>query len=117
MSFFRQDTLDSIVEDLLEREHQAILAGDLKALAALVAEKTRLTRRLRDQRPDPRTIGRLRRKAARNHQLLLMVGQGIRAAAQTLKPKPEQPTGFVAYDAKGQARELDRPRPSLWKRA
>ncbi len=86
------------LEDLLDQTRDALLAGDLAALAQLgplVEAQTDSPPRL-----DAAAARRLRTKADRNARLLQAAGRGINAARERLADITTGPT-LTTYDARG----------------
>lgn len=84
------------LEDLLDLAREAMLAGDLPALAALTpqiegAVATDL---------DPPTARRVAQKADRNARLLQAAARGVRAAQARLRDITARPV-LTTYDAQG----------------
>ncbi|MCU0826869.1 MAG: flagellar biosynthesis protein FlgN [Tabrizicola sp.] len=99
------------LEDLLDRTRDALLAGDLAALATLAPEVETETDSLR---PLPEADARrLRLKADRNARLLQSAARGLRAAQERLVQITTGPT-LTTYDARGRKAVLsDAPNPVL----
>jgi hypothetical protein len=86
------------LDDLLDRVHRALLAGDLAALATLgpaVEAQAENPGAL-----DPASAATLRRKAERNARLLQATLRGVRAARARLADLTLGPT-LTTYDALG----------------
>lgn len=88
MAVFDRRSATSLLEDVLDRERAALLAGDHARLAALLPEKTRATARAAralDGQTDRAALVRLLAKTARNQRLLAAAGEGIRNATDRLQ--------------------------------
>ncbi|MBA3910425.1 MAG: hypothetical protein C0524_11205 [Rhodobacter sp.] len=86
------------LEDLLDQTRDAVVAGNLTALAMLAPKVEALA----DTLPplDRQTTERLRHKADRNAVLLQAAGRGVRSAQARLVEIANGPT-LTTYDAKG----------------
>ena len=91
------------LDDLLDQTRDALVIGNLAALADLAPRVAALADSL--PRVDRPTADRLRRKADRNARLLQAATRGVRAAQQRLN---EISTGasLVTYDARGRRETL-----------
>ncbi len=95
----RQDHLDAL-EDVLDQERQAILAGRFDILARLMAEKSRLVDHAHaSARPD--LLIRVRDKATRNQALLQAASQGVRAVSNRLSRQETRAKPLQTYDRNG----------------
>ncbi|MFV0512262.1 MAG: flagellar biosynthesis protein FlgN [Jhaorihella sp.] len=107
------------LDDLLDRERQALVAGELDELADLMAEKEALIGEIGV--PDPRAqagLNRLRDKVHRNHALLNSALEGIRAVAGRLADLRQVRRGLETYDRSGRKTVFDtRARQHVEKRA
>jgi hypothetical protein len=86
-----------MLEDLLDRAAEALLAGDL-------AQLSELTPRIEAAEPSARdraTAERLQAKALRNARLLDAANRGVRAARLRMVEITRGPT-LTTYDARGQ---------------
>lgn len=72
------------IEDLLEEERAALLAGDFEALADLVERKQALTDELLRDGTQQSALQRLRRRAERNAGLIEASIRGMRTVARRL---------------------------------
>ena len=90
------------LESLLDTEREAICDGRLQDLAALVASKENLLRRLpNSSMPSPQTLKRLKEKADRNQLLLGAVVKGVRSVSARIAAI-RHPTGVLnTYSASG----------------
>jgi hypothetical protein len=88
------------LEDLLDQAAEALLAGDLVALAAL-------TPRIESAAPpqDRATAERLQAKARRNARLLEAATRGVKAARLRVAEITRGPT-LTTYDARGQKAQI-----------
>lgn len=99
------------LEVLLDRERQAILAGELDLLARISAQKEAfLIEDAPHQPPDPALLQRLRTKAGKNQHLLGSVLKGIRAVTSRLKVLRDGAATLNTYNQKG-ARQTVGPAP------
>ncbi len=86
------------LEDILDQTRDALVAGDLAALASLAPRVAALADSLADL--DPRAAQRLHRKASRNAQLLQAAARGLRAAQGRFGEIVAGPT-LTTYDSRG----------------
>ena len=88
------------LEDLLDQAAQALLAGDLSALATLTPriESAALPQ-------DRATAERLQAKAQRNARLLEAATRGVKAARLRVAEITRGPT-LTTYDARGQKAQI-----------
>ena len=88
------------LEQLLDQAAQALLAGDLAALAALAPRIESA-----DLPQDRVTAERLRAKAQRNARLLEAAARGVKAARLRVTEITRGPT-LTTYDARGQKAQI-----------
>jgi hypothetical protein len=100
----------SLLEDLLDQTHAALLAGDLAALSGLDERLSAAAGAL--PTPSMATARRLQRKAERNARLLQAAGRGLRAARARMAEIATGP-GLATYDARGRKAALAGPALSL----
>lgn len=117
MTLFNNSGLLGAVEDLLDRERQAVLAGNLDGLSRLVPEKTRLMERMARSRQPAGQVARLRAKAIRNQALLEAVARGIRSVSAHITGLQAGKPPLRTYDETGSSREIQQRRSILEKRA
>lgn len=117
MALFNIPSVVDALEDLLDRERQAILTGNLDSIARQLAEKTRLLENLPTATADLAHIARLKAKADRNQELLIAVARGIKSATQRLKELNKPAAVLRTYDEGGASREIVAPKSSLERRA
>ncbi len=117
MALFNIPSVVDALDDLLDRERQAILSGNLDGLARLLGEKTRLMERLSGSSTDTTRIERLRVKADRNQELLEAVARGIKSVSKRLKTLNEPAGALRTYDKGGASHEMGAKKPSIEKRA
>ena len=100
----------TLLEDLLDQAHAALLAGDLAALSGL---DERLSATAEALPPlELATARRLQRKAERNARLLQAAGRGLRAARARMAEIATGP-GLATYDAQGRKAALAGPTLAL----
>lgn len=116
MALFRSRDIWDGLEDLLDREHQAVLNGDFDRLHRFVAEKERLLATASRGAVDPDRMARLGIKARRNQQLLDAAGDGIRAVSDLLKNLKKNAC-LSTYDSLGQRKEHTATKTSVERRA
>ena len=102
--------------DLLERERNALISGDLDGLARLADEKERLIEDATDLNASG--LQALREKASRNQELLNSALEGIRSVASRLDALREARDTLNTYDRSGQRQRIDTlRRPRVERRA
>ena len=92
------------LEDLLDRERSALLAGDIEGLARMGDEKERLLTALADA--PPRALDAIRDKADRNRVLLNSALDGIRAVSLRLAALREVRETLDTYDRGGNRQQI-----------
>jgi len=102
MSHEDAQTLINRLDDLLEQERAALLAGDLEAIATLLENKERLIDALNAlTEADRPEMGAVEAKVLRNQALLDGALQGIRHVAARMAALRRVRRGLETYDAKG----------------
>lgn len=102
-----QDIFDQL-DDLLEKEHDAMLAGDLDCIARLVDQKETLIGQLTQlEQSDELPVATLQNKLQHNHALLENALQGIRRAASRMAAIRRVRRSLETYDEAGQKRTID----------
>lgn len=97
-------TVDTSLEQLLDRAHGAVMAANYSVLAGLGQElETELARF--DPGHDADLLRRVSRKAERNAACLLAAGRGIRSAVRRLEDVRQAAKGLVTYDGHGKRSE------------
>jgi len=90
------------LDDLLDRERQLLLAGNLSGLAALADEKESLIRELNAlDRQDHAPLAGARTKLQRNNELLNSAMTGIQAVATRMVELRKARDGLDIYDESG----------------
>ena len=96
------------LDELLEKERRALLAGDLELIPPLLEEKSALVDALNLLTPGEKpSMDRLRDKVGRNQALLDGALQGIRQVAGRLADLRQLRHSFDTYDEVGQRRTID----------
>ena len=113
-----QPILDEL-DDLLDAERAALLAGKLDDVGRLFDRKARLMDALSEAEMntaiDP---GQLRDKIVRNQELLESASQGIRSVARRLAAIRRVRESLETYDSRGRRTSVDvKPGTTLEKRA
>jgi hypothetical protein len=104
--------------DLLARERAALLAGDLSALLALIAEKERLTALLANApAPSGEGLARLAEAARSNQALIESALKGVKAVRERFAALKNGGPALSTYDARGKATEHGAPCAALERRA
>jgi hypothetical protein len=104
--------MPTALETLLDQTRDAVLAGDIAALADLAPQ---VEAEAGDLRLDASAVRRLQEKAARNAQLLQAATRGIRAAQDRLEEISSGPT-LTTYDARGKRAAIAPPSPAMPRR-
>jgi len=105
-------------ERLLQREREALLAGRLDALPALVAEKARLVHALARGGPHERVrLEALVVVAGRNQELLAQAIAGVRAVTERLADAAAAARQAETYDSHGRRHLLGPGSPRVERRA
>lgn len=117
MAFFSSPSLVDAIEDLLDRERQAVLGGNLDGLTRLMPEKTRLMERMTRARQPLGEIDRLKEKALQNQKLLEAVAHGIKSVSEHVTGLQTRKPPLRTYDATGLSKEILQHRSTLEKRA
>jgi hypothetical protein len=86
------------LEDLLDRAAEALVAGDITALAALAPRIEESAARMVPV--DRASAGRLHQKSERNARLLEAASRGVMAARRRVTEITQGPT-LTTYDARG----------------
>jgi hypothetical protein len=105
--------MPTTLETLLDQTRDAVLAGDIAALADLAPQVEAEAGDL--PRLDASAVRRLQEKAARNAQLLQAATRGIRAAQDRLEEISSGPT-LTTYDARGKRAAIAPPSPAMPRR-
>ena len=103
------------LEELLEKEREAILDGRFDSLERLAAEKERLVTSVAESGA-PGLVG-LRVRAERNSALLEAMGAGVKAAIRQIEGLRGLGAPLQTYDASGQRTAMAGPRQPLGRRA
>ena len=117
MALFNIPSVVDALDDLLDRERQAILSGNLDGLARLLGEKTRLMERLSGSTTDITRIERLRVKADRNQELLQAVARGIKSVSRRIEAMRKPADALRTYDKGGTSHEMGVKKSNVEKRA
>lgn len=93
------------LEDLLDREREKLLKGDLDDLADYVQKKSLLIEQLlKGSSPDLRALARIRKKASRNSQLLAAAVRAFRSVAGRLIAAQKPEKTLNTYTKQGERR-------------
>ncbi len=117
MAFFSSPSLVDAIEDLLDRERQAVLGGNLDGLTRLIPEKIRLMERMARIRQPLGQIDGLKDKALQNQRLLEAVARGIESVSAHVTGLQTNKPPLRTYDATGASKEILQHRSTLEKRA
>jgi len=100
-------TLVDELEDVLEREREALLTGQMEALVRLAPLKERLLVRMDLlKRADRVLLGRLQKKIDRNQILVLGTLEGLRSVSERMKALNRVRSGLAIYDHAGHRRSF-----------
>ena len=102
------DTLIRKLDSLLDTERQALLDGNLEALATIVGEKEGLIDALNQAELEvPDDIAPVNEKVVRNQALLEQALNGIRSVARKLAEIRQTRRSFDTYDHMGQKSQIE----------
>jgi len=116
MRFKHQDNA-ALLDQLLGRERQILLDGDIAALQGIVTEKERLIVALGASEQNPESLAVLRAKSSDNSRLLLSAARGIAAARKRLDERQKASENLATYDRSGQRTRHNQKSRSLERRA
>lgn len=108
----KKNHMYKMLEELLDKEHTAILEGAFEDIGKIANHKERLLDRRKldppDPKisPDPKILNRLRQKSQRNHHLLAAVIRGVKSVTSRLENLHGGPDGLNTYDKTGQRTTL-----------
>ena len=105
------------LHDLLDAERRALLAGDLDAIARMLARKEDILARLGTVPGGAPPLGPLMDKLQRNQVLLHGALDGIRTVAARIADARQVRASLETYDKRGQRRSIPAPAASLERRA
>lgn len=104
-----QDTIDAL-DDLLDKERVALLAGNLELIGRILARKEALMDTLGDHsKLEFEALSDVRSKAFRNHALLGSALDGIQRVADRLVAMRRIRNSLETYDALGQRQKVVMP--------
>lgn len=103
--------------DVLDREGDALRAGDLSALPAIAEEKIQLSAEISKHPATGRDLEILRAKASANASLLAAAIRGIRAARNRLDALSEVRDVLSVYDPSGQIQRVPTKRSDVERKA
>ncbi len=102
-----QQTINDL-DQLLDQEREALLAGELEVLSEIHESKTNLIDRLNElDVEDQETLAQLREKVGRNQDLLNSALEGIRAVSRRLAAVRRVRAKLETYTATGQKSEIE----------
>jgi len=102
------------LKTLLEDERQALLAGDLERVAALIGEKTVLTNRL--EKAPLVELEAMSGLLSRNAALLLAARDGVTDVVTTLRKQTAARTTLSTYDSAGRPARISNTRSGTERR-
>jgi hypothetical protein len=94
------------LDELLDEEHERLLAGRLEGLARIGREKERLLARLPTHAADTNLLDALRTKTNRNQALLIAAAKGVEAALGRLATLQSEPVAMRTYRRDGMAARI-----------
>ena len=98
------------LDDLLDEERTALLAGDIDRVGRLTERKQALIALLNDADPsDASSLSALQGKVVRNQGLLGAALDGIKAVTQRLAVMQRIKTSLDVYDARGTRKKIRMP--------
>ncbi len=102
-----EDVIDAL-DDLLEAERTALLAGDLDEVARLLERKETLIESFATlDEVDRAPLADLQEKVKRNQALLDQALEGIRSVSRRLAALRRVRTSLETYDEKGERQKID----------
>ena len=101
MGLFDKKNAVDAMEDLLDREREAILEGRFDLLGRLIEQKTRQVNALNPKDLDEKSLMRLRDQGQRNARLLEAMREGIEAVQQRLANLQGAGAALEIYEADG----------------
>lgn len=102
-----RDTIDAL-DDLLDTEREAVLAGDLEKITRSLELKEALIDRLNKQDVEDRVeLESLNSKVVRNQELLNTALAGIRSVSRRLAAMRRIRSSMDTYDAEGRKCTID----------
>ena len=102
---------------LLDREHEALRAGDLSVLSTISEEKAALEETLRRSRVEPEDLEILRAKAASNADMLAAAIRGVKAARERVAALSDVQNVLSVYGPKGDMQRVSTAKSGLQKKA
>lgn len=117
MGLFNGKRQVDCLNDYLDRERHAILAGNLASLERLIPEKIRLVSSLKTESPDASVLLAVKVKSLNNNAMLAAAAQGIQKAKQRLEKHPQPGSQLQIYDESGNRKLLGNPDAKLEIRA
>jgi len=117
MGLFSLSTASEDLEDLLERERNAVLDGRFDLLERLGAEKERLVQLVARDGAPAKALVRLRSETRRNGDLLDAMRAGIAAAQAQIKALQQPRDALQTYDASGRKKPIQTQSKPLGHRA
>lgn len=108
MTLFNVSAAADALEDHLDHERKMILSGQIDGLLRAAPEKERLLARLPGAAENDAVLERLRRKAARNQELLQAAARGLKSAARRVETLKSPASPLRTYGRDGAAADLSR---------
>ena len=107
MGLFDQAVASDALEDLLDREREAVLQGRFDVLDRLAVEKERLVRAVSKNSTGPEALIRLKTASDRNGRLLEAMRAGVDAAQKRVRAMRNQKVSLQTYDAAGRVQAIE----------
>lgn len=117
MAIFKTRNVFDRLEDLLDRERNAVLKGDFAELETMFAEKELLLAAVLRQPSHSERLQVLKDKTTQNQKLLNAAGRGIRAVSNFLKTLTQTDIALKTYDQCGHRESNSKDDSSLERRA
>jgi hypothetical protein len=106
MGLFDWADTPGALNELFDREREAILSGRFDVLERLGAEKQRLIGLVEGASTGRDVLERLQHKADRNHGLLQAMKSGVASAMKRVAGLQDRPASLRTYDASGRQQHL-----------
>ena len=118
MQSSKDDTLIIQLKELLKRERDALISGDLSAIPDLVEQKELLIADLSRSQHEGEDLESVKTRLLHNQAMLESAMEGIRAVANRMKELQEVRSGLQTYDRSGKRHQIGGGyKPKLEKRA
>ncbi|GAA6191088.1 flagellar biosynthesis protein FlgN [Phaeobacter gallaeciensis] len=96
------------LDELLDRERSALIAGELNQLPQVMVEKEKLIEKLNElDAIDRDRLGPIQEKVSRNQQLLGSALEGIKAVSERMAELRRVRRGLETYDQSGRKTKIN----------